>query len=244
VAAPADDAAEVVRPASRSYPGGTTSTRGGVVVAGELVDGVRQHVGEGGEPVEDSPDGPGEVHDEGASGDPGDAAGQRGGGHGLLRGVGGGQRPRAHELGDAGHLAVEHGEGGLGGGVRRGDPGPAGGDDHVRRSGAVEQIEQRVAHGLAVGHDDHRQHLPAAGGEPVGGRRARPVGVHPGGGAVGRDDDGGHATARRRGTRRAVLGGVAAHASSRDQSPDLPPDFATTSMSVRTAALSTALIMS
>src|SRR5690606_30692645 len=124
---------------------GGTNDSAGVVAAADLVDGVLEYRGEDGDAVADSAAGSGQVDDERAAGLAGEAAGQDGGRH--LVAVGG-----ADGLGDAEDLAVEDAGGHLGGAVGGGEPGAAGGDDHVVRLG--DAVAQGGLDGFAVGDDD------------------------------------------------------------------------------------------
>lgn len=82
-----------------------------MVAAAELIDGVHQKAFEDGEAVAHPAGGARQVHDEGADGDSGEAAGESGRGD-LVAALG------SDRLGDAGDLVVEDAAGGVGGAGR------------------------------------------------------------------------------------------------------------------------------
>src|ERR1700760_1185898 len=222
-------------------PGGGSAP---VITAVHLVDGVLQHPAEHGHAVLDPTGGAGQVDDEGAPGQAGQAAGQD-------RGRYPGRRARGPDgLGDARDLAVEHPPGHLRGQVGRGQAGAAGGQDHVVAG------RDRVAQGLldrfAVRDDQGTvDHVAAGPAQQVDQDRPGPVRVDPGRGPVG---DGDRQRAHQRpssaeppeppGPPEPPEPPGPAGLSGRCHRPVLPPVFSFTRMSVMTAPGSTALIMS
>src|SRR3954471_22861287 len=189
------------------------------VLTARLVEQVREHWTEDREPVTHRARGPGQVDDEGALGEPGQAPREDRGRHAVRRTVG------ADRLCDAGDLAGDHRPGGLRREVVRREPGAPGGDDdgiateHRRPQDLFDRDAVR----------DHVRpvHLEAQGTETLRKQRPAPVDAR-GAGNCRRDRDGQRAPSRHE----------------RCQSADVPPVLLSTWIRAITAAGSTALTMS
>src|SRR3954447_18770343 len=195
-----------------------------VISAAELADDVGEQRPEHRQGVRHASRRAGQVDDQGAAGDPREAAREHRRRHALLGAV------AAHRLGDARRLPLDHRAGGLGRDVGGGEPGATGGEDDVEA-----HVDRRAEHRLELG-DVVRTHVRALDGEPElpEPRReglAAAVLVDPRGGPVGGGDDDGAGAGRQ----------IRGH---RVHSPLLPPDFASSRTSVIDARGSTAFTMS
>src|SRR5690349_14559078 len=218
----------------------------------DLRDRVTEYGRQHGHPVADAAGRTGQVHDQGTARHPGYATRKDRRGHP-------GRRPgRAQRLGDAGNLPLDHAPGHLRGQVARGQPGPAGGHDHVviRCQG----LPQRRLDRVAVGDHPRPVHRAARLSQQRGQHGPRLVLVHPRRGPVRRGDDqrlhygsvsrsppGAFKAAPSLVAPPSLLSPVAAGAlrlAHLRHGPVLPPSFHSTRTSVITAAGSMALTMS
>src|SRR5665811_2221084 len=156
------------------------------------------------------------VDDHAPAGHASESARQHGGRHSMRH------AESTDRLGDARQFGVEEPPGHLGGLVGRIHSGATSRDDKFRPHGKCHR--ERIGHWLAIADDDRTRHLVTPLRQPFDDQRSGVILVDSFGRAIGGDD----------------------HPCLHDvvQSPLLPPDFATTSMPLMMACLSTAFTIS